>query len=335
LVKQFVAKGYTIDFICCLRGEHFYTLPITVSVYEPSFERTASVFNKLIYYPRLLLYIRKQVEKIKPDKVLVFGDLFSPVTLLALYGTKYPIYISDRTIPDYKFKFPIPQLKKWLYPKSMGFIAQTKLASDYKKNVFGNALKIKVIPNALPEMKFSVNDAKEKVILYVGRFAWEKDPKILIEAMSFVILKHPDWTLKMAGLGPLLNDVKDLVRAKELDSNVIFLGNVTNIESLYQSASVFVLPSVVEGFPNALIEAMSAGLPSICFSDIPYEDIVDNNQNGFVIQSRSPQKLAEKVIKLIESKSLRSKVGIKALKIRKILAAEKVANEYLKFMKVK
>ena len=104
------------------------------------------------------------------------------------------MYISDRTIPNYKFKFPIPQLKKWLYPKSAGFIAQTKRSKEYKEKIFGSKLRIEVIPNALPDLinDTEVNAQKSNKIIYVGRFAWEKDPEILIRSMAFVTKKHPN-----------------------------------------------------------------------------------------------------------------------------------------------
>lgn len=188
LAHEFHALGHEVHFITCLKDNHFYILPEGVILYEPTFKRRVSRANKLLFYPRLLNYICTTVNKINPSKVLVFGDWFSPITLLALLGLKFPVYISDRTIPNYKFKFPIPQLKKWLYPKSAGFIAQTQRSKEFKEKIFGKKLKIQVIPNALPEFdkRQQINVEQQNKIIYVGRFAWEKDPEILIRAMDFV-----------------------------------------------------------------------------------------------------------------------------------------------------
>lgn len=334
LALQFAEKGFQVEFICCLSGEHFYSLPSSILVHEPKFIRTSSTLNKLFYYPRLLRFLRKEIKSINPDRVLVFGDWFSPVALLALIGTRYPVYISDRTIPDYAFKFPIPQLKKWLYPKSAGFIAQTHRAKAFKENSFGDRLRISVIPNALPEMYFGHSVKKEKVILYAGRFAWEKDPEILVRSMHKVVREAPEWTLKMAGSGPLLEGMKALAQSLGVTENIHFLGKVNGMEELYAASSILVLPSVVEGFPNTLIEGMSAGLPSICFSDIPYEEIVSSGVDGIVLKNRSPDELADAILDLIAKPDLRLEMGQKALRVKERFSASHIAEEIIKFMDI-
>lgn len=334
LTHEFVKKGVEVHFISCLKGTHFYKLPQTVEIYEPPFKRTNSSINKVLYYPRLLQYLRKKVKSIHPDRVLVFGDWFSPLSLLALLHTSYPVYISDRTIPNYKFKFPIPQLKNWLYPKSAGYIAQTQRAKVFKEQAFNKRLNIQVIPNALPKFDKIDMVERENIIAYVGRFAWEKDPEILIRAMVPIKNKHPKWELHLAGTGPLCPKMKELAKELGVDQQIEFLGQLPQVEQLYQKASIFVLPSVVEGFPNALIEAMSFGLPCICFSDIPYEDIVEDQRNALLITERSPKLLAENIIQLIEDKNLRSRLGQEALEINHTLKASTVADQFLKFMQI-
>jgi glycosyltransferase involved in cell wall biosynthesis len=336
LAEEFHALGHEVYFIACLKDKDFYTLPKGIQIFEPNFKRSTSKTNKLLFYPRLLRYIRQNVRSIKPDKVLVFGDWFSPVALLALYGTKYPVYISDRTIPDYKFSFPIPQLKKWLYPKSAGFIAQTKRAKHHKLRFFGSDLRMEVIPNALPIFTKQENTAikKEQKLIYVGRFAWEKDPEILIRAMQHVALMYPNWKLEMAGSGPLLDKMEKIVIELGLQDKVIFLGNVSDVASLYQSASLLVLPSVVEGFPNTLIEAMSFGLPTICFADIPYEDIVEHKVNGLVVNKRTPEVLAGTIAMLLELKELREKIGLNASQSVEKFDKTQIAQRILDFMKI-
>ncbi|MGY6522263.1 MAG: glycosyltransferase [Mongoliitalea sp.] len=314
LAEEFLRFGHEVHFVVCLKDQHFYDLPKEIAVYEPNFARTSSKFNKLLFYPRLLLYLRSRVKEINPDRVLVFGDWFSPLTLLALKGTKYPVYISDRTIPDYKFSFPIPQLKKWLYVKSAGFIAQTQRSKNFKLNQFGEKLNIKVIPNALPAFNQEskrLSNSKLK-ILYVGRFEWEKDPEILIRAMTLLVANNPNCKLEMAGSGPLLEPMKNLANKLGLKNHVNFLGKVSDVATLYSSASILVLPSIVEGFPNTLIEAMSFGLATICFSDIPYEDIITHRVDGLVVKERTPKALAETVVMLIEQEELREEMSLNA-----------------------
>jgi glycosyltransferase involved in cell wall biosynthesis len=266
----------------------------------------------------------------------VYGDWFSPITLLALYGIKLQVYISDRTIPNYKFSFPIPQLKKWLYPKSSGFIAQTQRAKDFKIKQFGDKLRIELIPNALPEFYISCSKtgSRENKLIYVGRFEWEKDPEILIYAMKHLVSIYPNWTLEMAGSGPLLEPMKVLVQELSLRENVFFLGKVSKVEDLYQSASILVLPSVVEGFPNTMIEGMSFGLPTVCFSDLPCEGIITHRKDGLVVKERTPEALAKAIGLLIENEIFRDELGANATQSVKRFDKSVISTQIIDFMKI-
>ena len=336
LSSEFVKLGIEVHFISCLKDNHFYKLEKEIILHEPNLLRTSSFLNKILFYPKLLGFIRSSVISIQPDRVLVFGDLFSPLTLLALIGTSYPVYISDRTLPDYKFAFPILFLKNWLYPKSAGFIAQTQRSKDFKVRAFRGKLNIKVIPNALT--KFPTINAeiskRQNSILYVGRFEWEKDPEILIKAFSLVVKRFPGWNLLMAGSGPLLEKNQQLAKELNISDNIKFLGNVPNVENLYSKASIYVLPSLIEGFPNSLIEAMSFELPSICFSDIPFEDIVKPNENGIVVYKRDPKILFEEICNLIKNVNIRTQLGQNAIIASRNYESQQISKIVLAFMNI-
>lgn len=334
--NEFIRIGCEIHFVICLKGNEFYKLDDQTRIYKPDFERDNGILNKILFYPRLLCYIRRKIKLIQPDRVLVYGDLFSPITLLALIGTNHKVYISDRTIPNYKFNWPIRFLKKWLYPKSAGFIAQTKRSAEFKKNKFGDKLKISVIPNALPKLNYDVNEIsyKEKFILYVGRFAWEKDPEILIRSFEIIAQDFPDWKLIMAGDGPLFSKMKILAVELGLEEKIEFLGKVKTIEKLYASASIYVLPSTVEGFPNSLIEAMAFGLPSVCFSDIPFEDIINEKRNGLVVKTRTHEALAKKIRELLEDPKMRDEIGLQAKIDVLKYSSSNISKEILNFMQL-
>ena len=331
LANFFAGSGYKVSFVSCLAGEHFYQLDKRVSLIEPKFRRSASRLNKMVFYPRMLVFIRRQVKKINPDVVLAFGDWFSPLVLLALYGTKYPVYISDRTSPDYKFRFPIPILKKWLYPGSAGFIAQTQRAADYKRRQFGDKLSIRLIPNAIREIKTCPEMSREKIILYVGRFAWEKGPDRLIRAYASMEDRQ-GWNLLMAGSGPLLIPMQELAKQLNLENDVIFPGKVEEVDQLYARASIYVLPSVLEGFPNSLCEAMAAGLPVVCFDSIPWEEILEPGKSGLVVKNDDISKLTETLQELIQNKDLRESLGKNAISIKDRLSAKRIGGKILEFI---
>lgn len=334
LAQYFVEQGYQVVFICCLRAEKFYQLHQGIKLIEPLYKRTGGSLNRVLYYPRLVSYLRKNIKEENPDTILSFGDIFNPLVLLATIGLKYPVYISDRTSPDFAFKFPVPQLKKWLYPLSAGFIAQTHRSKNYKEKQFNNRLNIRVIPNAVRRIQAFPAKQKKKVILYAGRFSWEKDPSMLINAFH-QLTNRQGWTLMMAGSGPLFASMKQLAIALGIEKEVTFLGDVNDMDELYAQSGIFVLPSVLEGFPNSLVEAMTAGLPVIVFDTIAHEDFIQNGYDGIVIANRDAHELSKQIQILIEDEKLREQIGKNAMKIYGRLNANVVGQTVLKFITAK
>lgn len=333
LANYFAKIGLQVTFISCLSGERFYKLNPTIKLIETRVKRKKGNLNAFYFYVSLILYIRKEIKKTHPDIILVFGDWFSPLVLIANLFRKYPVYISDRTSPDYNFKSPIPILKKILYPRSAGFIAQTKRAADFKRLQFGDRLNIRVIPNAIREVSIFPKIKREPYILYVGRFAWEKGPERLINA--FASIPDSNWKLIMAGSGPLLDKMKKLIRDLNIKDNVEFLGQVEDIDNLFAKSSIYVLPSVLEGFPNALCEAMAAGLPVICFDSIPYEEIIVPGFNGVVVKDNNINDLTTQLEFLMSNINERERLGNNAKLITERLNVTKIGNDILEFISMK
>ncbi len=330
LANYFVSQSYKVVFISCLSGDKFYQLDERITFVEPDFKRTGSYPNKILFYPRIMQFIRKYVKAVNPDAVLAFGDWFSPLVLFALYGTQFPVFISDRTSPDYKFKKTIQFAKKWLYPQSAGFIAQTSRAAEYKKHQFGGKLNIQVIPNAIRDVKL-IDVERENIILYVGRFAWEKGPERLIRAYYSLPEKH-GWKLQLAGSGPLLIPMQKLVNELGLEEYVSFPGKTENVDLLFAKAKIFVLPSILEGYPNALCEAMAAGLPCICFDSIPTESFMIDGYNGLIVKADNIGLLSKTIYSLINDETLRLRLGNNAMKIRGQLNTDQIGPQVLEFM---
>lgn len=330
LANYFVSVGHEVVFISCQNTDPFYKLHDDVEFYEFEYLRKAGVLNKVLFYYNLVAFLRKQISAVKPDSIISFGDAFNPLVLLALYKKKFPVFISDRTSPDFPFN-PIVKLgKKWLYPNSAGFIAQTKRASDYKKVQFDNKLNIKIIPNAIKAQKTYPNIARENQIIYLGRLSKEKGVGRLIEAFSKV--QNKSWKLVLAGDGPENAHLHLLVEKLALKDRVLFLGKVNEVELLFAQSSIFVLPSFLEGFPNALCEAMSAGLASICFDCIPHEELIIDGYNGFVVKDGDLSALTLLIDRLTENEPLRREIGQNAMEINETLSLETIGKDYLKFI---
>ena len=129
--------------------------------------------------------------------------------------------------------------------------------------------KIKVIHNGIDTDLFV--PAKEasfdkKNLLWVGRYARGKGLDYLIDAFNIVKSRHPDATLTMVGKGPDKDRIVQKIHDLNLGNSIIMKDFVQNSEivDLYQNSSVFVLPSLEEGVPRTILEAMSCGIPVVC-----------------------------------------------------------------------
>jgi glycosyltransferase involved in cell wall biosynthesis len=158
----------------------------------------------------------------------------------------------------------------------------------------------------------------------------EKGGEILIEAFS--MMTNTEWKLVLAGDGPEHANLLQLVDNLNLEKRVQFLGKVIAVDALLAQSAIFMLPSFLEGFPNALCEAMSAGLPAICFDCIPHEELIENGVDGFVVKDGDLNQLASVLDFLSENEEYRNEIGQNALKINEKLIIQTIGHEYLNFI---
>ncbi len=122
------------------------------------------------------------------------------------------------------------------------------------------------------------------VVVTMGRMNWQKGQWHLIRAFAALHEQFPDLQLVILGEGKLEKDLKELSKQLGVAAFVHFPGFQKNPYPFIKNAKMFVLPSLVEGFPNALVEAMALGIPVIatdCHSG-PREILAPDDSNGFV-----------------------------------------------------
>lgn len=108
------------------------------------------------------------------------------------------------------------------------------------------------------------NDARrELLIVSIGRLAWEKNLDLLLHAFADVAPKHPHWRLELWGNGPMRRELEALVTSLQLQNRVRLPGVTRDVYELLERAALFAMTSRTEGLPNALCEAMAAGVPAV------------------------------------------------------------------------
>jgi GalNAc-alpha-(1->4)-GalNAc-alpha-(1->3)-diNAcBac-PP-undecaprenol alpha-1,4-N-acetyl-D-galactosaminyltransferase len=331
LANNLVQKGVEVVFFVCLPYEVHYQVHSKVRVVRSNIPYRGKC-GKLLFYPRLMWKIRTTAKIEKANAVLSFGDVFNPIVLAALFGTKHRIFISDRTSPSFKIHPLAEKLKTLYYPRSSGFIAQTERVRKHMEKRFSGSLNLKVIPNAIQQVQPMENLCRKESILYVGRLSWEKGVDRLIKAFAQMKQKGK-WHLDLVGDGPQTSQLKELVEKSNLDNQVTFHGLQKETAPFYNQSSIFVLPSHIEGFPNAMCEAMSAGLPVVCFDTIPYESIIEVGKNGLVAIADDTQDMAKQLDELVLNSSLRKTMEENNKERVKDFDAAEIASTFLDFMK--
>jgi glycosyltransferase involved in cell wall biosynthesis len=141
----------------------------------------------------------------------------------------------------------------------------------------------------------------DQVMVNVGRQDYQKGQKYLLEAAAKLVKKRPKLVLLIAGRSG--NVSPDLVRLKEqlrLNGQVRFLGHRQDIPEILAAADIFIFPSLFEGLPGAVIEAMALGLPIVASDIAPIREVVEENRNAILVAPASSSKLAEAVAALLD-----------------------------------
>jgi glycosyltransferase involved in cell wall biosynthesis len=203
------------------------------------------------------------------------------------------------------------RLEETLFTKANKIVVST---SEAQKMIIDSyhipASKIEIFPNFVRTDIFCPKpDLRQaRTVIFVGRLKGIKNLLNLFEAFSGL-----DYKLVIIGNGPLYPELKE--RAEQLSLNVEFIKNVDNqdLPVYLNKSSLFVLPSILEGHPKTLIEAMSCGLPVIGADSPGIREIIQHNENGYLCGT-DPQSIRQAVVKLMNDAELQKRLGENARK---------------------
>jgi glycosyltransferase involved in cell wall biosynthesis len=189
------------------------------------------------------------------------------------------------------------------------------LTNEDKKQWNKYSKNVTLIHNPNPLKNNLVSSLNFQKVITVGRLEAEKGYDMLIDAWLLVTKKHPNWILDIYGEGKCRKDLETQITTKNLQINVQLCGLTLDIQSKYLESSFFVMSSLYEGLPMALIEAMSCGLPLVSF-DCEYgpRELITDGVNGFLVQPNDIGSLAKRICYLIENEELRQTLGKNAFK---------------------
>lgn len=249
--------------------------------------------------------INQLIIKIQPDIISVCDD--------GLKGLYVPLWIKKGKAKiiyerHASLLFNGSQLQKALIQLGAHLYDQVIVLTKSSLNEWTSD-NLRVIPNPL---SFSANQRAElsnHSIICVGSIVYNKGYDLLIDAWKKIAHKYPTWNVHIYGKGNASCYIKQAQDAN-IESQITFHGASSDIETIYQHASILVLPSRTEGFGMVLIEAMAHGVPCIAF-DCPCgpRDIIVHQENGFLVKPQDTEEMAEYISTLIEDHKLRKDFG--------------------------
>lgn len=280
--------------------------------------------------PYLLPAAKKLLDEIKPDIIVV--QWYTSNYLVKLLKPYCPIVTWFHNRPTRLFRNMSGEQKKAIGESTLIQV----LTPDYQKEMHRTYPQAKIIciPNEVPQLEEQADLKQEKDrfhIITVGRL--NKDTKrqhILIDAFSKVAAEFPNWDLEIWGKGDskYVKYLRNQIQQKQLEKRVFLRGVTTNILNENLHSDIFAFPSDHEGFPLAMTEAMSVGLPVVAFASCSgVNEIVKNGETGFLV-SDGVDDFAQKLKLLMENRELRIKMGNAAKQDMKQYAPEKIWKQW-------
>ena len=261
----------------------------------------------------VLMRLMRLIRRFRPHVVHMW--LFTANTygrLAALLApTKVGCVIASERCVDV-WKGPIHRLiDRSLARRTALVVANARAVADFCVSEGIPESKICVIPNGFDFESFrplSRSSAREtlsipesaKAVAFVGRLEKQKGVSVLLEAARY-LNELPDFLLLIIGEGPEEQSLKEQAEdARLLKESVRFVGSLEDAASILPAFDVVVLPSLWEGLPNVLIEAMASGVPVVATHVGGVSELVEDGRTGFLVRPGESRPLAEKIRYLLE-----------------------------------
>ncbi len=266
---------------------------------------------RLLYQAKAQL--SRLLEKEKPDVIVSFREPTGRL-LLDGVGTKIPVISMLHNDPDEIFRGSPAEERKALEKSAAIQVLLPSFISKAKKYLHYDHFI--AIPNAVNAPHVTADHLAKKdkyTITCVGRLTGRtKRQHLLIEAFAKLSKDHPDWQVKLWGDTydkPYVASLKSKIKKYGLEKQVFLCGTTKDMDAVWKETDIFAFPSHHEGFPLALSEALSCGIPAVGYRSCPaVNELIQSGETGLLVEEGASA-LAEGLKKLMESPVLRERFG--------------------------
>lgn len=331
MADAWVERGYQVTILTFEQEDAVAAYPLSDLVDVVRLNLNTPVSNKLGALMRSwnsVLRLRATIRRLKPDVVVSFIDQVNILIVLACKGLSLPVIISERVHPAYhdigRF-WSI--LRRLVYNGATTLVVQTKDIADWFLSWC--SMNVLIIPNPVrqPQKQWVENSQERPIVIAAGRLMHQKGFDLLIKAFARVADEFPEWDLIIHGEGEDRLFLEKLAVNSGVQDRVSFPGWTSDLAGALVKANVFCLSSRFEGFPNALSEAMSLGLP-VLSTNCPSgpADMITDDKDGVLVQPDSIHALAQGLRRLMADAPLRSRLGASARSVSKRYRLERIVD---------
>jgi glycosyltransferase involved in cell wall biosynthesis len=264
--------------------------------------------------------LRAALQQTDASVVIAFGWQANILTILACRTLGRKIVISERNdVACRRLEYPWEELRSGLYNRADIVTANT-VGALKTMQAYVDDHKLVFVPNPMVRHESGANTPRPSAfdapfVLIVGNLDRLKAHDILLGAFARLSPDLSNWRLAIVGGGDEEKTLREQVRTLGIAERVDWHGRVADPFVFYRAASIFVLPSRSEGMPNALMEAMSCGLPVIVSNASPGPlALVKDGETGLVVPVGDPVALANAIELLATDAALRNRLGDAARK---------------------
>jgi len=316
IARHLAKRGHQVHVITSLdEGLPIESLEQGFYVHRIRFPRVR-ILPTVVFWLKALLQLRR----LKPDIVHGQNIMMGEGGFLAKKLLKKPYVVYGRGGDIYRPWLFKKLISKLVLRNADAVIALTRGMKTEMQKICSRD--IFVVPNGIDlerfdnlprdEMRGKLQaKADDRLIIFVGRFRPEKGVTYLIEAMAIVSQRDQSARLLLVGEGPEEDDLRQLVEQLNLGDVVNFVGQVSHerVPEYMAASDIFVLPSLSESFGIVNLEAMAAGLPVVASKVGGVPEIIQEGENGFLVEPGNPQQIAERVLLLLRNVKLRERIS--------------------------